>query len=140
MNIDIELLDSLTANADEIVFSPKQEKLLVKLLVMRDTIEAAIKNAELKIEAAALKVNPIFKSVQGDEIKASYRAYGSKYKIDASNLSLIPDGLFKTKVTYSPEVKAIDKWTEEHKGAPAGIIIPERKKVIKLSLKGGSDE
>ena len=95
-----------------------------------------------KLEAAALKVNPNFSSIQADKIKVYYRAYGAKYYIDEAQINLAPKELYavETKTMYKIDTKAVDKWTDEHGGAPTGIKEVTRTKSITFSLKNGTDK
>lgn len=133
--IDIEKLKELNREADKIFLTPQGEDVLVQLLEIRDQVEQAINEAEAKLEETALKIDPNFTSIQADRVKVFYRAYGLKYKVDESRVDSIPKELYKTVTKYSPDSKAIEKWTEEHKGLPEGIIETERTKSLKFSLK-----
>lgn len=135
MTIDIESLDQLVLDSDKIFLTPAGEKTLVKLLKIKGQIEDAITSAEKKLEETALKLNPNFTSIQADKIKVYYRAYGSRYYIDESQIAFIPKELYAAKTMYRADAKAIEKWSEEHKGMPAGIREAERQKSLKFSLK-----
>lgn len=134
--IDIEKLKELTADAGKIFLTPTGEDTLVQLLEIQAQVEAAIEEAEKTLEEAALKLDPNFTSIQADKIKVFYRAYGTKYAIDESQLPAIPKELYTTKTTYSPDSKAVEKWVDEHKGLPVGIVEKERNKSLKFTLKG----
>jgi len=58
ITIDLEDLNDLVAKAELIFLEPRAEKVLLKLLDLRDQTEDAIKQAQAKLEAAALKTNP----------------------------------------------------------------------------------
>ena len=135
MNIEIENLEELTAEADKIFLSPEGEETLVKLLEIQKQVEQAIDTAKQKLEQSALKLNPNFSSIQADKIKVYYRAYGAKYRIDQSNLDRCPKELYKSRVTYDVDSVAVEKWVESHKGLPVGINEVERAKSLSFSLK-----
>lgn len=137
--IDIEKLKELTADAGKIFLTPKGEDVLVQLLEIQKQVEEAIEAAEVTLEEAALKLDPNFTSIQADKIKVFYRAYGTKYAIDESVLPDIPKELYTTKTSYLPDSKAIEKWTEEHKGLPIGVIEKERTKSLKFTLKNSKE-
>ena len=141
--IDIETLNELVTKADEIFLTAAGEKTLVKLLAIQDQIEDAITQAKAKLEAAALKTDPNFSSIQSDKIKVYYRAFGSKYYIDESNINLAPKEFYTTqsKVTYKIDTKALEKAIDASGKIPAGIIEVERKKQLTFALKknGGGD-
>jgi hypothetical protein len=138
-NIDTEKLTELTAKADEIFLSPDGEQVLVDLITIQAQVELAIDEAKKKLEAAALKVNPNFTSIQANRIKVYYRAFGQKYYIDEQNIRLAPKDLYTTeeKIVYKIDTKAVEKWIDQHGGMPAGITEVERKKAITFTLKGG---
>lgn len=135
--IDIEKLAELTADSDKIFLSAEGENVLVQLLEIQEQVNAAVAAAELKLEEAGLKLNANFSSIQGDRVKVSYRPYGPKYYIDEENIGLAPKELYtiESKVTYKIDADAVEKWTDEHKGMPAGIKEVERKKSLKFGLK-----
>lgn len=127
----------MVVKSDEIFLSPKGEKTLLKLLEIQEQVEKAIDEAKAKLEAAALKANPNFSSIQANAIKVYYRAFGSKYYIDNEQLHLAPKELYTTeeKITYKIDTKAVEKWVDQHGGMPTGIVEVERKKAITISLK-----
>ena len=135
--IDIEKLDKLVKDSDQIFLSSDGEKVLVKLLKIEQQVKDAIDEAKAKLEAAALKVNPNFSSIQADKVKVFYREYGAKYYVDESQANMIPEGLVTSKVSYSVDSKAVEKYADEHKGLPVGIKEVERKKSLSFSLKNG---
>ena len=138
MEIKVEKLNKLTKKADEIFLSAEGEQVLVQLLEIRDQVDKAIADAEEKLEKKALKLNPNFKSIQGDLVKVSYRSYGSRYYVDESLLTELDPELYKEVKRYSVNTKAVDKWVKEHKGMPVGIVEVERKKSLKFGLKRGA--
>jgi hypothetical protein len=136
MNIDIEKLKKLTADADKIFISPEGEEVLIQLLAIQEQVDEAIKAAKAKLEKTALELNPLFSSIQADKIKVFYRAYGSKYKIDESKVQFIPKELYTIKTTYAAETDAVDQYIDQHEGKiPDGISEPDREKQISISLK-----
>lgn len=137
--IDIEKVQELTAKADEIFISPAGEQVLVDLLTIQGQVEAAIDEAKAKLEAAALKVNPNFSSIQADKIKVYYRAFGAKYYVDEARINDAPKEFYtvESKVTYKIDTKALEKHIDATGQMPAGIIEVDRKKSISFTLKKG---
>lgn len=133
MQIDIEKLDNLIADAANVLIKPEAEEVIIQLLDIQEQVETAIKEAKKRIEEAALRINPNFKSLKADKIKVYYRQYGSKYRIDESLIDQVPTSLYKTKKVYSVISKEVDAWTAEHDGMPIGIIETEREKSIAFS-------
>jgi hypothetical protein len=138
-NIDIEKLSELTAKADKIFISPEGEQELIKLLEIQQQVEDAIAKAKTKLEEAARKMSPNFTSIQANNIKVYYRAYGAKYYMDQANAALAPKELYtvETKTIYKLDSDAIEKWADDNKGMPAGIVEVARKKTLSFSLKKG---
>ena len=137
--IDIEKVQELTAKADEIFISPAGEQVLVDLLTIQGQVEAAIDEAKAKLEAAALKVNPNFSSIQADKIKVYYRAFGAKYYVYEARINDAPKEFYtvESKVTYKIDTKALEKHIDATGQMPAGIIEVDRKKSISFTLKKG---
>lgn len=140
IQIDIDKLGKLTAKADEIFLTPAGEQVLIDLLDLQSQIEKAIDEAKVKLETAALKTNPHFSSIQADKIKVYYRAYGSKYYVDETNINLAPKEFYtvESKVTYKIDTKALEKSIDATGKVPAGIIEVDRKKQITFALKKGA--
>ncbi|MGB4971216.1 MAG: hypothetical protein WBO32_01070 [Cyclobacteriaceae bacterium] len=159
-NIDLRDLDELIQKADEIFVTAKGEEMLKKLLTVQDIITDAIAQAKIRLESAGLKMSKDFKSIQADEIKVSYRSYGTKFIIDPTQIDLIPPELIQKKVTVTgdsltPELelqlksagfnistsyeiidtKNVEKFIKAHRSLPAGITAPERKKTISIGWK-----
>lgn len=142
VKINMGSLAQLVADADLIFLSARAEDTLVQLLSLQAQVEAAVDEANKRLEAAALKANPNFKSIRGDKVKVFYRSYGSKYKVDETVLNLIPAELYEAKVktTYAVNDEAVAKFTEVNKGMPVGIIEVERPKHLKFTLKNADKE
>jgi peptide subunit release factor 1 (eRF1) len=139
MKITIELdnLSELVSKADLIFLEPRAEKILLKLIDIREQVENAIDQAEKKLEDAALKINPNFKSIRSDKIKVFYRAYGARYLLDESIIALIPTELYtaEKKTIYKVNADAVENWTSINKGMPVGISERERTKSLKFDKK-----
>ena len=135
MKIDIEKLDALVGKADEIFLKPEGEKVLLDLLKIEDQVSKAIKEAKEKLEKAALKISPDFKSIQGDSVKVFYRCYGSKYYIDEMLEDQVPKELKKVTKRVVVDTKALGSYMKIHKGLPVGIITADRTKQITFKPK-----
>lgn len=135
MIIKIEELEGLVKTADSIFLTEKGEKVLLKLLAIREQVENAVKEAKAKIETAALALDPDFASIQGDKVKISYRAYGSRYAIDDSLANEVPASLVTKKEVVSINTEAVDSFIKANGGLPVGIFEPVRSKTISISVK-----
>lgn len=137
MNIEIEKLNELTAQADKIFVSPEGEKVLIQLLEIQEQVEQAITASKQILEKKALEINPNFSSIQADKIKVYYRQYGSKYAIDENYLERLSPQFYKVHKSYNVISEQVEKWTEEHGGLPLGINEIERPKSLSFTLKNG---
>lgn len=137
ITIDLTELTKISVEADKILLDNKVDKSLAKLLETRDKIEEAISNAQKLIEEKGLKLNPNFKSVEGDLVKASYRAYGQKFYLEEDKIDQVPVEFYTKEVITKFKVNTdiVEKWAEKNKGLPIGIISPVRPKSLKLTLK-----
>ena len=135
MKIDIDKLEKLVVDSDKIFLTPEGEEVLMQLLEIRQQVEDAIDAAEAKLEETGIKIDPNFSSIQSNKVKVYYRAFGSRYKIDPSLVDQLPKNLYKVITKYNAVSDEIDKYANDNKGLPLGIIEPERKKQITFSLK-----
>jgi len=135
ISLDTDQVKDLSQKADQIVFSPEAEDTLLKLLDLQEQLEVAIKDAKTKIEKSALEMDKNFMSVQGDKVKVSYRAFGSRYSLDESHLKDLPENLYTKSVKYYPNSKEIDKLANETGMLPQGILEPQRLKQIVIQRK-----
>lgn len=137
ITINLGNLEKITAEADKIFLSPAAEKEIIKVIELQKQVDDALETMKKAVEAAGLALNPNFTSIQADRLKAYYRAYGSKYLLDESQINLVPKELYtvESKVTYKIDSDAVEKWAESHKGMPAGINeVPVEKRPKKLTF------
>ncbi len=125
MNIPIETINNLVEEADQILFTPEGEQALLQLLEVKDKVDEALDSAKKRIGEAAVKINPNFKCVVGENVKVSYRSFGSKYTIDPAKADSLPPELVKIMVKATPNAKEIDRYIAEH-GMPDGVSRAER--------------
>lgn len=140
ISVDTDELKKLAAEGKTIFLKPEGEEALLKLLELREAIEAAIDEAKKILEAEALKLDPEFKSIQSDNVRVYYRTYGTKYKLDESKIASIPANLYTTKVSYSVNTKEVEAFAKEKGGLPDGILEPERPKQLTFSRKGVEED
>lgn len=136
IQIDAKNLPVLAETGGKLVFEAKAEDAIYDLLRLEEAVKQAILYVKDRIEEAGLSVNPNFTSVQGDKIKAGYRSYGAKYRLDNSLVDKVPSGLVEevVRTTYQlAPAKVIDDWRAEHDGKlPLGIDEIERPKQISI--------
>lgn len=141
VTIDLEKLTNLEKDADGIFMSPEGGEVLATICELEAKLKEAREKAEAILELTALKLDPEFKSIRNDKVKVYYRAYGAKYYIDEALIASTPKELYTSEVKYKVDTKAVEKWTDEHKGMPTGVVEVERKSSLSFSLKkGGKDE
>jgi len=140
MTIDLEQLDKLVVDADQIFLTADGEKVLLKLLEIQKQVEDAIESAEKKLEEAGLKIDPNFSSIQSNKIKVYYRFFGSRYKVDQALADQLPKNLYKVMTKYNAIPEEIEKYAEENKGLPLGILEIERKKQLHFADKNKKEE
>lgn len=138
--IDLDKLTNLAKDADGIFVSAEGGEVLATICELEAQLKEAREKAEAILEATALKLDPNFNSIRNDKVKVYYRPYGSKYYVDEALIASTPKELYTSEVKYKVDTKAVEKWTEEHKGMPAGIVEVERKKTLSFSLKRGAKE
>jgi len=140
MTIDLEQLDKLVVDSDQIFLTADGEKVLLKLLEIQKQVEDAIESAEKKLEEAGLKIDPNFSSIQSNKIKVYYRFFGSRYKVDQALVDQLPKNLYKVMTKYNAIPDEIEKYAEENKGLPVGILEIERKKQLHFADKNKKEE
>jgi hypothetical protein len=142
ISVDLEEIKLIAGKADKLLLEKDTEVELAKLLDLQVKIEEAITNAQKLIEEKALLINPNFKSVEGDLVKASYRAYGQKYYLEEDKIDQLPVEMYVKEVTtkYKPNSEIIDIWSEKNGGLPYGVVAPVRTKSLKISLKKNIEE
>lgn len=140
MKIDIDKLGKLLVDADKIFLTAEGEEVLVQLLEIEQQVEDAIKAAKVKLEETGLKIDPNFSSIQASKVKVYFRAFGARYKVDPSLVDKLPKNLYEVSTKYNAIAEEIEKYAEENKGLPQGIIEAERTKTISFGLKEKKNE
>jgi len=141
ITIDLEEIGQVVKQADEILLSPAGERNLLKILDAEEALKEFRHQAEVLLEQKAKKIDRNFNIIRGDEVKVQYRSYGTRYKVDESNLDKLPRQLYKKLVRYNPVTKEIDRFYDENGNLPLGIIEHEREKKIYINrVKGSKDE
>lgn len=137
ISVDLDEVTLIAGKADKLLLEKSTEQELAKLLKLQEMIETAIDTAQTLIEKKGLELNPNFKSVEGDLVKASYRSYGQKYYLAEDRVNEIPAEFYIKEVItkYKVNTKTVETWAEKNNGLPLGIIAPERKKSLKITLK-----
>lgn len=109
--------------------------------------EKAVKQAkEIMVERLrqqALEYDPAFKGIQGNGVRASYKATGAAFTV-VDPKKLLDNAPSVLKTTFGVDSKALKAWQKQNGGAsvlPAGVEpITERTMSLSFSLAGSSDE
>ncbi len=137
ITIDLDELKLIAGKADKLLITKEAEKEIAKILETQVKLEEILKEAKSVLEKKALEINPNFKSIEGDLVKASYRSYGQKYYLEEDKISQIPEIMYIKEVVtkYKPQADIIDVWVEKNGGLPYGIAAPARVKSLSISFK-----
>lgn len=122
----------LEKDGGDIIFNPKAEESIVRLLEIKREVDGAIEYLKGEIERQALKFNPNFASLKGEKIKINYSASGAKYK-DVGSVKRHREQFWTKKTVWSLDSKAIDEYKAKNYKLPKGIAEVARRKTIRMS-------
>ena len=122
----------LEKDGEGIIFDPKAEDAIVRLLEVQREVDGAVEYLKGEIERQALEFSPNFTGLKGRKIKINYSASGPKYK-DIGGVKYHREKFWAKKVTWSLNSKAIDEYKEKFYALPKGIAEVNRKKTIRIS-------
>lgn len=122
----------LEKSGENIIFDPKAEDAIDRLLEMRRELNGAIEYLESEIERQALEFNPNFTGLKGSKIKINYSASGAKFK-DTGGAKIHRGKFWKKKVVWSLDSKAIEEYRNKNYKLPKGIAEVARRKTIRIS-------
>lgn len=123
----------LAKEGGKLVLKREAEEYLVKLLELQNLVNEAVDNVKQQIQEAGETIDPTFKGVIGERIKAIYRSYGAKYTYHMNELEEAKPFL-KEKIYYSVDSGLVDKYVKEVGEMPTAIYDKERTKSISFSL------
>lgn len=129
-----EKVNQLAKEGSEIVFKKEAEEALLTLLKMQEFIEKTIEEVKVSIIKSGRYVDPDFKGVIGEHVKAVYRTFGTKYKFKG-NVKKIPkklESFLNVKTTATVKSEEVDKYLKETGKLPG--MIEENPRVYTLSL------
>ena len=122
----------LEKDGESIIFDPKAEGAIVRLLEIQREVDGAVEYLKGEIERQALEFNPNFTGLKGSKIKINYSASGAKYK-DTGEVKFHREKFWTKKVTWSLNSKAVDEYKQKFYTLPKGIAEVNRKKTIRIS-------
>jgi len=123
----------LSEKAGKLVLKREAEEYLVKLLELQNIVNEAVGHVKESIKQAGETIDPSFKGVIGERVKAIYRSYGAKYTYKMSEIEIAKPFL-KEKIYYSVDSSKVDKYVKEVGEMPDGIHEKDRTKSISFSL------
>jgi hypothetical protein len=135
VKFDPAVLVEAKETAGTIVLNPSAEEAIVKLLQLEQQVSDAVKFVKAEIERQGLEVSENFTSVTSDKLKINYSASGAEFAIDEKKRKRYPAELFTTKVTHTPVSAAIKAYRKKNKKWPIGVVVKQRAKSIRISLK-----
>lgn len=122
----------LEKNGEGIIFDPKAEDAIVRLLEIQKEVDGVIEYLKSEIERQALEFNPNFTGLKGEKIKINYSASGARYK-DIGGVKFHREKFWSKKTVWSLDSKAIDEYKAKNYKLPKGIQEVNRKKTIRIS-------
>lgn len=152
-------LNLIKQESDKIIINNNAEIHLMRLLELQKLVEDTLAYCKERLAAKAAEIDPDFKAVVSDNLKIMYRAYGSKYGLDESQIDSVPRELLTETMImnadkvreyciendinfeqfldsqYSLDTKALDKYMKKNTTLPLGIIEIDRKKQLSITLK-----
>ena len=126
-----ELLE-LEKDGEAIVFNPKAEDAIVRLLEIQREVDGVVDYLKSEIERQALEFDPNFTALKGNRIKVSYSAAGAKFKA-TGEIQNHSKKFWTKKTTWGLDSKAIEEYRAKHYRLPKGIAEVARKKTIRLT-------
>lgn len=131
LRINIKKIQKLTKDSNKVKIDKESENILKMLFFLKYKIDEAIENAKMQIEVEGNKLIPHFKGFVGEDISATYRAYGSKYVIENPETNEYS----KVNIRYTPDTEKIEKYLEEHGELPMGVKFADRKPKLTFNTK-----
>lgn len=122
----------LEKDGENIIFDPKAEDAISKLLDMKHDLDGAIDYLKSEIERQALEFNPNFTGLKGEKIKINYSASGAKFK-DTGEITYHRNKFWSKKTVWSLDSKAIEEYKAKNRKLPKGIAEIHRRKSIRIS-------
>jgi hypothetical protein len=122
----------LEKDGENIIFNPKAEEALVKLLEMQRELDGAVEYLKGEIERQALEFNPNFTGLKGEKIKINYSASGAKFR-DTGEITYHRNKFWSKKTVWSLDSKAIEEYKAKNRKLPKGIAEIHRRKTIRIS-------
>lgn len=134
ISVDVNEVGILADEGGKLVFSPKAESSILRLLELQVLIEDALTFVKRAIKEGGESIDSGFRGVQGEKISCINRVYGSKYGYDADRLEEALPYLTE-KFSYTVDTDKVDAFIKENNAFPLGIHENDREAQLSLSLK-----
>ena len=122
----------LEKEGETIVFNPKAEDAIVRLLEIKREVDGVLDYIKDEIARQALEYNPNFTSLKGDKIKINYSAAGSKYR-DLESVKFHREKFWTKKTVWAINSRAVDEYVAKNHKMPVGIAEVKRRKTVRIS-------
>ncbi len=133
IKFDEKKLPTLIKEGSDLVWSKKAEEGILLLLRYREMIDEALEKIKAKIAEDGKAIDPSFKGVVGEHIKAMFRTYGEKYTYNRAYEDDLQPFLKETKY-YKVDSEKVDEYVKELNELPEGIVEKEREPIISLKV------
>lgn len=147
LNTILEAVQELKeSDAGMFMTDPTTSEAIKAVLVVEKEVELAKKMMVSRLTEQALKYDPNFKGIQGNGVRASYKATGSAFTVSDSlakswTIEGVPPYL---KVAVSVDSQGLKDWQKANGGVsvlPVGIMpVIDRKMSLAFSLAKTDDE
>lgn len=129
--IDPKQIALLQDESGALVIKKEAEESLIKLLELQKQLTEIIELVKGRIIEDGIKIDPTFRGVVGERVRASFRAFGEKYTY--RNKEEARDYLYDK--TYTKVNSAlVDKYLKENGVLPKGIVEKDRVKSISFTV------
>lgn len=114
----------------QLIFTPKAEQHLIRLLDAIDQLQTALEEVKKTISVSAKKVYPDFKGIVGQDIKVMTRKYGERYAISSDNVAR--EFITETRIQKA-DTQEIELYVKEEGTLPDGITENNRKDILVIT-------
>jgi len=133
ININTDDIPTFQKKGGSFILKREAEDDILALLNLRDQIDLCLNDIKNKIAQAGNAIDPNFKGVVGEKVKAVYRRFGERYGFDPTQVpDLLLRGFVFQKITHRVDIGAVERYITEHGGMPNGI--EEKPRVKQISI------
>ena len=134
LTVNVDEIGVLTEEGGSLVFSPKAEESILRLLEIKNLVDDALEFVKSKIKEEGLKISDGFKGVTGEKISCISRKYGSKYGYSPDRLTEAMQFIDET-TKLNVNTDKVDKFIKENGALPLGIYETDRENQISITMK-----